>query len=196
MSNTLSKILALWLLLAPVFAQAQAVSLGIPNPAQQGAVVQGGGAVSGGPTVGYVLDQLSSYPAEALSVRQLTSSQYNPSYDWLVRRSSDNTQTQIGFAGGLLNTTALASFCSGTNAYLVTWKNAGSFGSSGDATQSTAANQPQVCASGVVTTKNGVPAIRFTSGTVSLLAPKFAAPSTNRSIIAGCKYFDVAKNGV
>lgn len=113
----------------------------------------------------YVLDQLSAYPAVAYSVRQMTAAQYLPAYDMTVRRSSDNAQTNIGFSGGVENVAALASFCAGTNAYLVTWKDQGSLGSAGDASQSTAASQPQVCAAGVVETQGGVPTVVFTNST-------------------------------
>ncbi len=157
-------LLALWLLLAPVFAQGSA-----PVPV----------LFASQP---YVLDQLSSYPVVAFSVRQLTVGQYNPPYDWLVRRSSDNTQTQIGFVNGLLNTTALASFCAGTNCYLVTWKDAGYLSSSADATQSTAASQPQVVASGVVETQNGMPTVYFGGSQYlvisAVIGPTGASPGT------------------
>jgi hypothetical protein len=91
----------------------------------------------------------------------MTAGQYLPAYDMTVRRSSDNAQTNIGLVGGLEDTATLAAFCSGTNAYLVTWKNQGSLGSAGDASQSTAASQPQVCASGVVKTWNGQPTVYY-----------------------------------
>jgi hypothetical protein len=81
--------------------------------------------------------------------------------------------------GGLLNTTALASFCAGTNCYLVTWKDAGFLGSSADASQSTAASQPQVVASGVVETQNGVPTVYF--GSSAYLTFGGAGPYTNNS---------------
>jgi hypothetical protein len=135
--------LALWLLIAPVFAQASA-----PVPILFKAAP-------------YVLDQLSSYPAVAYSVRQMTGGQYLPNYDMTVRRSSDNATQNIGFLGGILNTAQLISFCAATNCYVVTLKDQGSLGASGDATQSTAASQPQIVASGVVETWNNQPAVYF-----------------------------------
>jgi hypothetical protein len=101
----------------------------------------------------------------------MTAGQYLPAYDMTVRRSLDNAQTNIGFVGGLEDTATLAAFCSGTNVYLVTWKNQGSLGSAGDASQSTAANQPQVCAAGVVETQNGQPTLVFNGGQQSLTVP-------------------------
>jgi hypothetical protein len=77
-----------------------------------------------------------------------------------VRRSSDNTEQNIGFTAlGNLDTTALITFCSGTNGFVTTW-----YDQSGNAlnlTQTTAANQPQIVSSGVLVTQNSKPAIYF-----------------------------------
>ena len=160
-----------------------------PVTTQKGPVCFAGGVgpVYGPGTQSFVLDLLSSYPTVAFSVRHLTANPlYVRPYCMLVRRSSDNATLNIGYVNGLLDIVSLLAFCGSGNGYVVTWYNQGSLGSSGDATQSTAASQPQVCASGVVTTKNGVPAIRFTGTNVALNSYKFAAPSTNfcASIIA------------
>ena len=59
-----------------------------------------------------------------------------------VRRASDNAEQDIGFDGnGDLDTSALATFCSGTDGFVKTWYNQAS---SNDATQPTAANQPNI----------------------------------------------------
>ena len=128
--------------------------------------------------VTYVLDELSSYPPEALSVRELTGGQYQRPYDMLVRRASDNTTQNIGFANGLINKTALTSFCASTNCYVVTWYNQGSLGSAGDATQSTAASQPQIVANGVVETQNGVPTLSFGSASSAFARMTLSGPTT------------------
>jgi len=65
-----------------------------------------------------------------------------------VRRSSDNTEQNIGFVSGNLDTTALTSFCSGTNGFVTTWYDQS--GNAYNATQPTAANQPQIVSSGSV----------------------------------------------
>ena len=59
-----------------------------------------------------------------------------------VRRASDNTEQDIGFVNNELDTASLTSFCSGTNGFVKTWYDQS--GNGRDATQSTAANQPQI----------------------------------------------------
>ena len=77
-----------------------------------------------------------------------------------VRRASDNAEQDIGFdAGGDLDTTSLATFCSGTDGFVKTWYDQS--GNSNDATQTTTANQPQIVSSGSVITENGKPALDF-----------------------------------
>jgi hypothetical protein len=67
-----------------------------------------------------------------------------------VRRSSDNTEQNIGFTAlGDLDTTSLTSFCSGTNGFVTTWYDQS--GNSNNATQSTANIQPQIVSNGSVT---------------------------------------------
>jgi hypothetical protein len=77
-----------------------------------------------------------------------------------VRRASDNTEQDIGFTAlGGLNTSALTTFCSGTNGFVTTWYDQS--GNGRDATQSTGANQPQIVSSGSVITENGKAAAQF-----------------------------------
>jgi len=75
-----------------------------------------------------------------------------------VRRASDNTEQDIGFdAYGDLDTSALATFCSGTNGFVKTWYDQS--GNANDATQTTTANQPKIYDSSTgVVEKNGKPA--------------------------------------
>jgi len=99
--------------------------------------------------------------AAAYSLRKLESTATNAVR---VRRASDNTEQDIGFNGsGELDTTSLASFCSGTNGFVKTWYDQS--GSANDATQTTTANQPKIYDSvtGVVT-ENGKPAVDNTNG--------------------------------
>ena len=116
----------------------------------------------------YVLDLLSTYPAVAYSVRALTENTYRRPYCMLVRRSSDNATLNIGYVNGVLDVVSLLAFVGSGNGYVVTWYNQGSLGSAGDATQSTAASQPQIVASGVVETWNGLPSVYFSGGSISL----------------------------
>lgn len=96
--------------------------------------------------------------AAGYSLRQLSSTATNAVR---VRRASDNTEQDIGFDGsGELDTTSLASFCSGTNGFVAKWYDQS--GNSNDATQTNTANQPKIYDSvtGVVT-ENGKPAVQF-----------------------------------
>jgi hypothetical protein len=77
-----------------------------------------------------------------------------------VRRASDNTEQDIGFVSNELDTSALTTFCSGTDGFVETWYDQS--GNGYDATQGTAANQPQIVSSGSVLTENGKPCVNFT----------------------------------
>jgi hypothetical protein len=82
-----------------------------------------------------------------------------------VRRASDNT-TQ-GFTEAQINDGSLASFCSGTNGFVTTWHDQS--GNANDATQATAANQPQIVTTGTVNTLNSKPCLTYnTSGSTNL----------------------------
>jgi hypothetical protein len=76
-----------------------------------------------------------------------------------VRRASDNATQDIGFVNNELDVTSLESFCSGTNGFVTTWYDQS--GNGRDATQTTAASQPQIVSSGSVITENGKPAAQF-----------------------------------
>jgi hypothetical protein len=100
---------------------------------------------------------LDLYPnaAAAYSVRKLRTAYTGSAIR--VRRSSDNTEQDIGFSSGNLDTTALTSFCSGTNGFVTTWYDQS--GNANNAVQTTAANQPQIVSSGSVITLNSKPSI-------------------------------------
>jgi hypothetical protein len=94
----------------------------------------------------------------AFSLRKLSST-YTGSVI-RVRRSSDNTEQNIGFnAGGDLDTTALLSFVGVGNGFVTTWYDQSGLGR--NATQTTAAAQPQIVSSGSVITKSGKPTLKF-----------------------------------
>ena len=103
---------------------------------------------------------LDLYPnaSAAYSVRKLRSAYTGSAIR--VRRSSDNTEQDIGFdAFGNLDTSALTSFCGSGNGFVTTW-----FDQSGNnlnVTQTTAANQPQIVSSGSVITLNSKPTMTF-----------------------------------
>ena len=76
-----------------------------------------------------------------------------------VRRASDNTELDIGFVDNELDTSALTTFCSGTDGFVETWYDQS--GNGYDATQSTSANQPQIVSSGSVILDGGKPCVYF-----------------------------------
>ena len=99
--------------------------------------------------------------AAAYSLRLLSSTYTGDAIR--VRRASDNTEQDIGFVDNELDTSTLTSFCSGTNGFVKTWYDQS--GNGYDATQTTAANQPQIVSSGSVILENGKPAIKNTGTT-------------------------------
>jgi len=111
----------------------------------------GGGGFSG------LLDTYTG-AAAAYSLRKLSSSYTGSAIE--VRRASDNATQDIGFVDGELDTSTLATFCSGTNGFVTTWYDQS--GNGNDATQTTASNQPKIydSVSGVVQ-ENGEAAIQF-----------------------------------
>lgn len=84
-----------------------------------------------------------------------------------VRRSSDNTEDDIGFeSDGDLDESALTTFVGAGSGYGPTWYEQGP---AGDATQATAANQPRIVNSGAVEKINTRPAFRFLSASSTKL---------------------------
>jgi hypothetical protein len=105
-----------------------------------------------------------------------------------VRRASDNTEQNIGFTAlGGLDTSSLSTFCRSTNGFVTTWYDQSNNGY--NATQTTAANQPQIVSSGSVILESGKPALQFdgindffTNNTINISQPitRFStAKSTN-----------------
>ena len=109
---------------------------------------------------------LDDYPnaAAAYSLRKLRTAYTGNCVE--VRRSSDNTTSNIGFSGGIIDTAALKTFCASTDCFVRTWYDQS--GGSWDATQTNTAQQPQIIASGAVNRQDGLPAI-FWDGTVRTL---------------------------
>jgi hypothetical protein len=115
---------------------------------------------------------LDTYPnaAAAYSVRKLRTAYTGSTIR--VRRSSDNTEQNIGFDGsGNLDTTALTSFCGAGNGFVTTWYDQS--GNSRNATQTTAANQPQIVSAGSVITEGGKPTIDHIASTDLKLSSNF-----------------------
>jgi hypothetical protein len=104
----------------------------------------------------YLLDDYSG-AAAAYSLRLLRSAYTGDAIR--VRRASDNTEQDIGFVSNELDTSALTTFCSGTDGFVKTWYDQS--GNANDATQTTSANQPQIVSSGSVILENGKPSLDF-----------------------------------
>ena len=121
--------------------------------------------------------------AAAYSLRQLKSGVSNAIE---VRRASDNTTQDIGFVNNELDTSTLATFCSGTNGFVTTWYDQS--GNGNDATQTTASYQPKIydSSSGVIL-ENGKPTVKF-DGTNDFLS------NTLPSIISQPTYWFVTHN--
>jgi hypothetical protein len=104
------------------------------------------------------LDQIGVASAAAYSLRKLRAA-----YDGSavrVRRSSDNTETDIGFtASGDLNTAALLAHVGSGSGFVTTWYDQS--GNARNATQTTAGIQPRIVNAGVIDIANGKPAVRF-----------------------------------
>ena len=102
---------------------------------------------------------LNEYPnaAVAYSLRLLDNTYTSDAIR--VRRASDNIEQDIGFVNNELDTATLTTFCSGTDGFVTTWYDQS--GNAYNATQSTAAEQPQIVSSGSVLLENGKAAINF-----------------------------------
>lgn len=109
------------------------------------------------PPAPFLLD-LYSGAAAAYSLRKLTN--FYGGSAIRVRRSSDNTEQDIGFDGnGDLNIGALLSFVGVGDGFITTWYDQS--GNTNNAIQSTAANQPQIVSSGSLIVQNVKPAVQF-----------------------------------
>lgn len=119
-----------------------------------------------------------------------------------VRRSSDNTEQDFGFSSNVLDTASLLSFCGAGNGFVVTWYDQS--GNSRDVTQTTAANQPQIVASGVLNTVNSKASINFNGTSHVLLKTAFGSTNSvtnfavyrNSSLLNNPNVFSIGTNGV
>ena len=96
----------------------------------------------------------------AYSVRKLRTAYAG--YCMKVRRTSDNTEQDIGFtANGDLDTSAIKTFCSTSSGYVRTW-----YDQSGNAINATTTeNSQRICNAGVICrASNGIPAVQYISG--------------------------------
>ena len=129
---------------------------------------------------------LDEYPnaAAAYSLRRLRGGYSGSAIR--VRRSSDNTEQDIGFVNNVLDTSSLTTFCGSSNGFLTTWYDQS--GNAKNATQTTAANQPQIVSSGTIILQDSKPFIEYTSTNKSLQT------TSTFSISSPLQVFFVAKN--
>jgi PKD repeat protein len=102
----------------------------------------------------YLLD-IYGNAAAAYSVRKLRSAYAGNCLR--VRRSSDNTETDIGFSNNFLNTSALTTFVGAGNGFVTKWYD--QTGNNRDAIQTSAFNQPRIVSAGVLFTQNSLASI-------------------------------------
>lgn len=103
----------------------------------------------------------------AYSLRKLSSTYSGSAIR--VRRSSDNTEQDIGFTSNVLDTASLLSFVGSNDGYVTTWYDQS--GNSADATMATAVNQPRIVLSGTLVEESNKPSIEWVSND-SLSAPR------------------------
>jgi len=76
-----------------------------------------------------------------------------------VRRSSDNSEQDIGFLNNVLDTISLLSFVGANDAFVVTWYDQS--GNALNSLNSTASTQPQIVSSGSIISLNGLPTTAY-----------------------------------
>jgi hypothetical protein len=113
-----------------------------------------------------------------------------------VRRSSDNTEQDIGFADlttdqkiiqQTLDTDALLSFVGSGNGFITIWYDQS--GNGLNVEQSTASLQPQIVTSGLVNKLNGMPCINYSNS-----ANKILISSSNYSVPSATSFSAVIQN--
>lgn len=153
----MKKLVSIVLLLALILGVNAGPPIGLRIAAPKPAATGGGGAT-------LLLDESGlSGATAAYSVARKLRSAYSGSAI-RVRRSSDSTEQDIGFSGDVLNSSSLASFCSGTDGFIVTIYD--QTGNGHDITQATTSAQPQIVSSGTILTgSNSKPRADFSAGT-------------------------------
>lgn len=124
---------------------------------------------------------LNLYPnaAGAYSLRKLDKNYAGSAIR--VRRSSDNTESNIGFdVNGNLDTSTLSTFVGAGNGFITTWYDQS--GNARNLTQATAANQPRIVNAGVIDTKG-------TQGKASI---KFDGTNDNMRYVSGITSSDIS----
>ena len=103
------------------------------------------------------LDTITSSRAATYSLRQLEASYTGQAVR--VRRDSDNTETDIAFLTGELNTGSLNTFCGANSCFVTTWYDQS--GNQKNATQITPSMQPRIVNAGVIDMSGNRPSLVF-----------------------------------
>lgn len=126
------------------------------------------------------LDAYNTNPVGAYGLRKLRTNYTGNCIR--IRRASDNTETDIGFtATGVVNTSSIATFCSGTTGYITTFYDQS--GAGNNATQITAAQQMVIYELGAVPTINGRPAAYSANGIMGYLINKTSSVQISTHIV-------------
>ena len=105
-------------------------------------------------TASLLLDSFGANVLAAYSFRKLSSSYSGDAVR--VRRTSDNTEQDIGFdSNGNLDTSSLTTFLGSSDGYISKWYDQA--GNNRDATQTNANRQIKIATAGVIVTKNSLP---------------------------------------
>ena len=110
------------------------------------------------------LTLLTLYPgaSAAYSVRKLSTTYSGSALR--VRRSSDNTEQDIGFSGVNLDETALTTFVGANNGFVTKWYD--QTGNGRTAQQTTASFQCKIVNAGVIIKENTIPSIEFVNNSI------------------------------
>jgi trimeric autotransporter adhesin len=122
---------------------------------------------AGGARAPALLDKLSTSALAAYGLRKLSNAYTGNAIR--VRRSSDNTEQDIGFVGPDLDIASLLSFVGAANGFVTTCYDQS--GNGRNITQTTAANQRGVVAAGVLRVSNGRPTMLGSSAAQFLTTP-------------------------
>lgn len=123
-----------------------------------------------------LLDQYGEDVLAAYSFRKLSSAYAGSAVR--VRRTSDNTEQDIGFdASGNLDTSTLTTFLGGSDGFITKWYDQS--GNSRDGSQTLASRQIRIATAGVIVTKNSLPT---TQGGASLHVNISGVPTTSQPV--------------
>lgn len=134
-------------------------------------------AAAPAPTTSYLLDEVGVGAIAALGFYQLSSTYLGNCIK--VRRVSDNATQDIGFVDGVLDTSAIASFCGAADGTIATWYDQSGNGfnwlSTNNPQAGTIANEPIIYYNSAITTDAGgnIAAYSIDPGSTSVTGARF-----------------------